>query len=211
MAARIPWLVLALAVSSRALAAPGPPPPGYTLVRVTDAIPASALRDISQLAFRAADPLHLFAVRSAAGAVVRFDLDFSTGAVTNAVNVATGLPAPLGLAFRGADLYVSVNPANDSRITRLRDLDQNGSFESRVDFVRGVPNRDHGIDQLQIVGKSLFAPIGTRWNSGNPTCEGPAGAHACRVGVDRALPAGVYRCRVETSVGHAQRTFVVLP
>src|SRR5262249_61337313 len=129
-------------LAARAMATPSAPPAGYTLVRVSDAIPAAAMGDISQLAFRPGDGAHLFAVRSANGSIVRFDFDLASGALSNAVSVATGLPDPLGLAFRGSDLYVSLNPANDSRITRLRDNDQDGVFETRSDFVRGVPNRD---------------------------------------------------------------------
>ncbi len=165
-------LALAASLPSPVRASPGTPPAGYTLTRVSDAIPAAAMGDISQLAFAPGDPSHLFAVRSSANVIVRFDLDPGSGALSNPIDVATALPSPIGLAFRGADLYVSLNAANDSRITRLRDLDHDGLFETRSDFVRGVPNRDHGIDQLQIVGATLFAGIGTKWNGGDPTCEG---------------------------------------
>jgi glucose/arabinose dehydrogenase len=165
----MPGVLLATAVA----AAPGPPPAGYSLTRISDAVPAGALAGISQLAFRPGDATHLFAVRSpsSAGVVSRYDVDPASEALSNPVDVATSLPMALGLAFRDGDLFVSLKLTNDSRITRLRDVDHDGIYEERADFVRGVPNRDHGIDQLQIVGATLFAPIGTRWNSGDPSCE----------------------------------------
>ena len=155
-----------------AVAAPGTPPAGYTLQRVSDAIPAASLSGVSQLAFKPGDTSHLYAVRSNTnGAVTRFDYDLATGLLSNPFAVASGLPTPYGLAFLGSDLYVSLNAVNDGRITRLRDLNLDGQYEDRSDFVRDVPRQDHGIDQLQISGVTLYAGIGTNSNSARTDCE----------------------------------------
>jgi len=155
---------------TNAPAAPGPIPAGYTLARVSAGVPDSLVSGIAQLALLPGDAAHLFGVRPDAGDIMRYDLA-PDGTLSNPFRVAGGLVYPCGLAFRGAELYVSTNAAADGRIARLRDLDHNGSYEERVDFVRGVPLREHQIDQLQIHGNSLYAGIGTRSNGGLPTCE----------------------------------------
>src|SRR5262249_32157280 len=90
-----------------AAATPGPPPAGYTLARVSGAAPRAARDGLTRLPSRPADPTHLFAVRTSGGEITRYDLDMATGSLSNPADVATGLPGPLGLAFRGDDLYVS--------------------------------------------------------------------------------------------------------
>src|SRR5262249_20408398 len=140
-------------------------------VRVSDAVPGSSLFGISQLAFKPGDPSHLYAARAGAGAVTRYEFDPATGQLSNPLDVVTSLTTPIGLAFRGEALYVSTNATNDSRIGRFRDLDHDGIYEERLDFVRGVPNKDHGIDQIQISGATLWTTIGTRTNSAAPGCE----------------------------------------
>ena len=201
------WIVastLAIAFSSAtAAAAPGPVPAGYVLVEVSTTV-SSETAGITQLAFRPGDPTHLYATRVSGNVVTRYDVDLATGALSNPLDVATGLTLPYGLAFRAGDLYVSINPVNDSRIVRLRDLNQDGVFEERVDFLRGVPNRDHGIDHLQITGSTLIAGVGTRTNSGRrpppDECESAYTGTLGRIadldqvdysGVGNALPSAV--------------------
>jgi FlgD Ig-like domain len=164
------FLLLALVLAGRVEAAPGPAPAGYTLTMISGAIPDSLIEGISQLAFKPGDPNHLFAVQSDRGKIVRYDYS-ANGTLTNPLVVKSGLTIPIGIAFRGAELYVSTNADNDGRILRLRDLNSDGVFEERVDFVRGVPVREHYVDQLQIRGNMLYAPIGTRTNGGVPSCE----------------------------------------
>ena len=137
---------------------------------ISAALPDSLVANISQLAFMPGDATHLFAVRPDGGDVMRYDFA-ADGTLSNPHRVASGLTYPLGLAFRDDDLYVSVNPAGDGRIARLRDLDHDGFFEDRADFVRGIPLKEHMVDQLQVHGASLYASIGTRSDGGLPTCE----------------------------------------
>lgn len=172
----IPFVLIVCAAT--AMADPGPPPAGYQLQRVSDAVPAASLAGISQLAFRPGDPAHLYAARPfTANVITRYDYDPVTGLLSNAADITAVLPPPHGLAFRGDALYVSLYTLNDSRITRLRDVDQNGVFEERIDFVRGVPTGDHAIDQLQIFGSALFAGIGVRKNAGRPRLREPLHRH----------------------------------
>ena len=167
-----PILLILVAPVLPAAADPGPAPAGYALHRVSDGLATASVSGISQLAFRPGDSSHLYAVRVYSGNVVtRYDYDATTGQLSNPAAVTAVLPIPCGLAFRGTDLYVSLNAANDSRIARFRDLNLDGVYEERVDFVRGVPTGDHQIDQLQIFGATLYAGIGVRKNSARPECE----------------------------------------
>src|SRR5215470_9194007 len=100
MAARCALVLILSLVAAAAWASPGPPPAGYTLARVSDAVPGASLSGISQLAFRAGEPTRLYAARPS-GVITRYDLDPPTGTLSNPVNVATGLTAIYGLAFRG--------------------------------------------------------------------------------------------------------------
>src|SRR2546422_150127 len=96
--------LVSLACAAPAAAEPGPPPAGYLLVRVSDAVPSVSLAGISQLAFRPGDGAHLYAARASAGLVTRYDLDDASGALSNPVTVAGPFTSPLGLAFRGEAL-----------------------------------------------------------------------------------------------------------
>jgi hypothetical protein len=174
-------LLLAALLPSLAGATPGPPPAGYALVRISDAVPASFLDGIGQLAFQPGDPAQLYAVRPAAGAITRYDFDAASGALSNAVNVASGLPYPVGIAFRGRDLFVSLNPTLEGRLARLRDLDLDGTFEERTDFVRGLPRDVHTVNQIQIVGAGLYVGIGSKSSGGSPACETPYNGTIARI------------------------------
>src|SRR5690349_10890767 len=117
-------------------------------------VPDSLISGIGQLAWAPGDAAHLYAVRPDDGDVMRYDYA-GDGTLSHALRVAAGLTYPCGLAFRGTELYVSTNAASDGRLVRLRDLDHDGTFEDRVDFVRGIPLREHQVDQIQIRGNSL--------------------------------------------------------
>src|SRR5262249_18809004 len=171
-----------LVAAAPAAADPGPPPAGYQLERVSDAVPAASLSGISQLAFRPGDPTHLYAARPfTANVITRYDFDPITGRLSNAVDVTAVLPPPHGLAFHDGALYVSLYARDDTRRRGPRDLGSNGVYEERVDFVRGVPTGDHAMDQLQIVGAKLFVGIGVRKNAGRPDCENPYTGTVARI------------------------------
>src|SRR5258706_8549176 len=164
-------LIAAVTLLSAPARATPVPSGGYSLVRISDAIAPAALDGISQLAFQPGDGAHLFAACGSAGAIVRYDLDPLTGLLANAVTVASGLPNPVGLAFRDSVLIVSLSLSGEGRLARLRDLNHDGVFEERADFVRGIPLLLHGVNQVQISGASLYTTIGTETNGGIPQYE----------------------------------------
>lgn len=165
-------LVCALSVVAPlyAYSAPGSPPEGYSLSRVSDALPGSSLEGVSQLAFDPRTPEYLYAVRTFTGKITRYDYA-SDGQLSQPFDVATGLAYPVGLAFKDSALYVTQNVTGDGRIARLRDLDHDGFYEERSDFVRNIPRGDHQVNQLQIRGETLWTSIGQRGNNGNPIYE----------------------------------------
>src|SRR5262245_31746727 len=114
--------ILLLAVCGAALpaaAAPGLGRPGYSLSKVSAAVPATGF---AQLAFRPGDMGHVYAARIS-GVVTRYDYDAITGHLANAVDVATTPGYEIhGLAFHGVDLYVSLNaPPAGARLARFSD------------------------------------------------------------------------------------------
>lgn len=160
--------ILDTLLAGRAWAAPTVVRPGYALTKVSSAVPASG---IAQLAFNPNGPSHLYAARTS-GVVTRYDYDPVTGALSNAVDVASAPGfVPWGLAFYNDDLYVSLNKRGDSRIARYSNPDARGIYQARHDFVHGVPTGDHGVTQLQVVGHTLYAGIGAVGRTGNPAEE----------------------------------------
>ncbi len=73
----------------------------------------------------------------------------------------------IGVAFHGADMYLS---ANDGTIHKLRDGNGNGVYgeagELDLAIVTGIPQGDHNTDQLQIAGDTLYVGIGRRTING---------------------------------------------
>jgi hypothetical protein len=102
-----------------AAAAPGLGRPGYTLSKVSAAVPATG---IAQLAFGPGDMAHLYASRTS-GVVTRYDYNASTGQMANALDVASAPGYAIhGLGFHGGDLYVSLNaPPAGGRLNNLAD------------------------------------------------------------------------------------------
>ena len=160
--------ILGALLAGHASAAPALLRPGYTLARVSDAVPASG---IAQLAFNPNDVTHVYAARTS-GVVTRYDYDSRTGALSNAVDVAS---APgfslLGIAFYGDELYASLNQQGDARIARYSNRDAGGVYQTRHDFVHGIPTGNHGVNQIQIVGHTLYVGIGAARRTGNPAEE----------------------------------------
>jgi hypothetical protein len=156
----------------------GSPPPGYSVTKVSTGLTTDQVENISQMVFKPGDPNHVYAARygfnnpaTDTGVVTRYDYNATTGALSNPLNVASGLGLTLGLGFLGNDLYVSSTQnvfQNNSTggIFRLQ-LQGNGTYGNAVEFVNNVPLGEHMIDQIQIVGNSLYVGIGTRTNDGS--------------------------------------------
>ena len=163
------YLVAACAAASPAAAAPGLGRPGYTLSKVSAAVPATGM---AELAFRPADTTHVYAARTS-GVVTRYDYDPVTGQMANALDVATTPGFEIhGLAFHGADLYVSLNaPPAGARLARFSDPDAGGVYRTRHDFVHSIPTGTHGINQIQVVGSTLYVGIGAASRKGDPAVE----------------------------------------
>jgi glucose/arabinose dehydrogenase len=148
--------------------------PDYTISLISSGV-ASA--NIAQLAFDPDDPLHLYAVQTN-GTVSRYDYDPATGTLSNALIVRSGLGQSLGLAFWRSDLFVSMDLGGsvnerpgDGRISRLSDRDATGVFQTRHDFVHSIPKGNHDVNQLQIVGDTLWTGIGAVGRTGDPAQE----------------------------------------
>ena len=163
------FLVAVCGAASPAAAAPGLGRPGYTLSKVSAAVPATG---IAQLAFRPGDTTHVYAARMS-GVVTRYDYDPVTGQMANALDVAITPGFEIhGLAFHGGDLYVSLNaPPAGARLARFSDPDVGGVYRTRHDFVHSIPTGTHGINQIQIVGSTLYVGIGAASRTGDPAVE----------------------------------------
>jgi len=149
--------------------------PGYTLVRVSDAIDSAR---ITQLAFNPNNDAYLYALQRE-GRIQRYDYDPLTGMLSNGLIVAEDLaPQTNGIAFHDDDLYVSMDwggsvtvRPGDGRISRLSDPDASGVFQTRHDFVHSIPKGNHDVNQLQIVGDTLYVGIGAVGRRGDPDQE----------------------------------------
>lgn len=75
----------------------------------------------------------------------------------------------IGLGFHGTTLYYSTL---DGGLVKATDDDGDGIYgevaqgESSIAIVRGIPVGDHSIDQIQIVGDTLYVGIGRRTING---------------------------------------------
>ena len=76
----------------------------------------------------------------------------------------------LGLGFHGTTLYYSTMAGG---LVKATDHNGNGVYgetnrgELSVEIVRGIPVGDHDVDQIQIVGDTLFVGIGRRTINGH--------------------------------------------
>ncbi len=149
--------------------------PGYTLTKISENVPAGG---IAQMTFNPNDNAHLYVARSTAS-VTRYDYDPVTGSLSAAVDVATRLgDHALGVGFYKDDLYVALDNGGsitqrpgDGRITRLSDPDENGVYRVRHDFVHSINKGNHDVNQVQIVGDTLYVGIGAVGRTGNPREE----------------------------------------
>jgi glucose/arabinose dehydrogenase len=148
--------------------------PGYTIRLVSASVPAAV---ITQLAFKPGDLTHLYAVQES-GSVLRYDYDPVTGDLGNALVIASGMAQALGLAFHGNDAYVSIDRGGsvtvrpgDGRIARLSSPSASGVYQVRHDFVHSINKGSHDVNQLVIVGNTLYVGIGAVGRTGNPAQE----------------------------------------
>ncbi|WZO97963.1 hypothetical protein EP7_005015 [Isosphaeraceae bacterium EP7] len=100
--------------------------------------------------------------------ITSYRYNWITGKLTSPVQA---LPSAngLGLAFHGGDLYYS---SMDGSLWKANDANGNGLFgetglgELKVALVTGIPIGDHGVDNIQIAGNTLYVGIGTRTING---------------------------------------------
>lgn len=192
--------VCAIFCSATVWAVPTTPKPGYVLSTATTGVNSTFLSSLSQLAFKPGDPYHLYAARgSPANVVTRFDYNPVTATLSNPFNVLNlnTLPsldtkkAVNGIGFHGDDLWVTRWPGWTSdrpgTITRFQDADGNGTFDpnsaaERLDVLNVGQMGVHTINQIQIVGDSLYTTVGTRTNTGNPASEDIFNGTVIRIG-----------------------------
>jgi len=148
--------------------------PGYSIRLVSTNVPAAS---VVQLAFKPGDPGHLYAMQ-ATGNLLRYDYHPLTGELSNAVIVASGMAQALGIAFHGNDAYVTIDRGGsdtvrpgDGRITRLSAPNAAGVYQVRHDFVHSINKGDHDVNQLVILGNTLYTGIGAVTRNGNPSLE----------------------------------------
>ncbi len=104
----------------------------------------------------------------------------ATGAISNPIHAVTG-EGGIGIAFHGRnEMYLSeFGPNHFDSIYRLTGPDAHGVWggagQVNVPIVSGIPVGDHDVDQIQIVGDTLYVGIGRRtingyegvWTSGS--------------------------------------------
>ncbi len=97
---------------------------------------------------------------------ISYAYDPTTGNLSAPIMVAPSIRG-IGIAFHGADLYLSTFGGT---IHKLKDGNGNGVYgesgELDVAIVTGIPQGDHNIDQIQIAGDTLYVGIGRRTING---------------------------------------------
>lgn len=107
--------------------------------------------------------------------VLRFDYDSSTGSLSNMTQVSA--LNGLGVAFYGNQMfltsnYTSPNDANPGQHFRLSSLwrltsgDGGNTWGNAIPIVQGIPQHDHGANNIQIRGNTLTVGIGVRTRNG---------------------------------------------
>jgi hypothetical protein len=78
-----------------------------------------------------------------------------------------------GIAFHGKTMYLTdaySSSADDSvalsRLWRASDSNNDGIYETSIPIVEGIPRDDHGANQIQIQGNSLYVGLGVRTRNG---------------------------------------------
>jgi len=171
-----PWAAVAALVffAPATLLTPTVNRPGYSIRLVSGSVPASV---ITQMTFKPGDLNHLYVVQETGG-VIRYDYDPVDGDLSNPFTIASGMAQALGLTFHGNDLYVTIDRGGsrtvrpgDGRIARLSAPDANGVYQVRHDFVHSINKGDHDVNQLVIVGNTLYTGIGGVGRKGDPAEE----------------------------------------
>lgn len=165
---------LTAALGAATLLAPTVTRPGYSIRLVSANVPAGV---ITQMAFKPGDMTHLYALQES-GNVYRYDYNPVTGDLSNALVIASGLSQGLGLGFHGDDLFVTMDKGGsrtvrpgDGRITRLSSPNAAGVYQIRHDFVHSINKGDHDVNQIVIVGDTLYTGIGGVGRKGDPAEE----------------------------------------
>jgi glucose/arabinose dehydrogenase len=99
----------------------------------------------------------LYAVRSSAGELVRFEVNADGSANGEPTIVTTGLRQPFGLAFRNGDLYVG----ETHQVIRL----SGSGFTQETVIVRGLPTGGHWTREIE------FGPDGRLYVSVGSSCN----------------------------------------
>jgi glucose/arabinose dehydrogenase len=99
---------------------------------------------------------------------VSFAYDTATGALTQPVQAGPNISG-IGIAFdTNVNMYLT---SFDGSLHKLNDANGNGVWgeagELNVAIATGIPQGDHNIDQLQIVGRTLYVGIGRRTINGH--------------------------------------------
>jgi glucose/arabinose dehydrogenase len=161
-------------VAATTLLTPTVTRPGYSIRLVSGSVPATV---ITQMTFKPGDLTHLYAVQES-GSVLRYDYNPVTGDLSNALVIASGMAQALGLGFHGNDLFVTIDRGGsrtvrpgDGRIARLSSPNSSGVYQVRHDFVHSINKGDHDVNQIVIVGDTLYTGIGGVGRTGNPAEE----------------------------------------
>src|SRR5205823_4311304 len=95
-----------------------------------------------------------------------FAYDRSTGNLSSPVRAAPNVRG-IGIAFHGNTMYLT---STNGTLHKLEDANGNGVWgepgELDVAIVTGIPQGDHNIDQIQILGDTLYVGVGLRTING---------------------------------------------
>ena len=112
-------------------------------------------------------PSGLLYVATVDAGVISFVYDPANGTISSPVKASPNVIG-IGVAFSGNNMYQT---AMDGSLHKLNDANGNGIWgengELNVSIVTGIPQGDHNIDQLQIVGNTLYVGIGRRTINGH--------------------------------------------
>jgi glucose/arabinose dehydrogenase len=166
----------------------------FNVFASTDNVPEFASGAFAGPTVLAFDPRGRLFVGTGSGKIlILLDTD-DDGRMDQVKTFATGIPLPLGLAFRAnGDLFAASNVnAGPGRIIRLRDTNGDDVADEQTIIVDNLPsNGDHqtnkikfGLDGLLYIGQGAATDAGTP-QPGRPA-EGPLNGAILRLNVDTA-------------------------